>query len=97
MKRFETIKKAIPQYEELKTVYLQLRQAGLEDELYKGIDLNNINYPELLKKATKILEKNAKIDKVQPDISDERERKQRLGLTTEAMRKMRFFTCGNGD
>ena len=27
----------------------------------------------------------------------ERERKQRLGLTTEAMRKMRFFTCGNGD
>ena len=71
MKRFETIKKAIPQYEELKTVYLQLRQAGLEDELYKGIDLNNINYSELLKKATKILEKNAKIDKVQPDISDE--------------------------
>ena len=71
MKRFETIKKAIPQYEELKTVYLQLRQAGLEDELYKGIDLNNINYSELLEKATKILEENAKIDEIQPDISDE--------------------------
>ena len=71
MKRFETIKKAIPQYEELKTVYLQLRQAGLEDELYKGIDLNNINYSELLEKATKILEEKAKIDEVQPDISDE--------------------------
>ena len=64
MKRFETIKKAIPQYEELKIVYLQLRQAGLEDELYKGIDLNNINYSELLEKATKILEEKAKIDDV---------------------------------
>lgn len=71
MKKFETIKKAIPQYEELKAVYLQLRQAGLEDELYKGIDLNNINYSELLERATKILEEKAKIDEIQPDISDE--------------------------
>ena len=71
MKRFETIKKAIPQYEELKTVYLQLRQAGLEDELYKGIDLNNINYSELLERATKILEEKAKADEIKPDISDE--------------------------
>ena len=65
MKRFETIKKAIPQYEEIKTVYLQLRQAGLEDELYKGIDLSNISYSELLERATKILEENAKIDEIQ--------------------------------
>ena len=65
MKRFEIIKKAIPQYEELKAIYLQIRQAGLEDELYKGIDLNNINYSELLEKATNILEKNAKIDEIQ--------------------------------
>lgn len=72
MKRFEIIKKAIPQYEELKAVYLQLRQAGLEDELYKGIDLNNINYSELLERATKILEEKAKTDEIQPDISDER-------------------------
>lgn len=71
MKRFEIIKKAIPQYEELKAVYLQIRQAGLEDELYKGIDLNNINYSELLERATKILEENAKIDEIQSDISDE--------------------------
>ena len=71
MKRFETIKKAIPQYEELKAVYLQLRQAGLEDELYKGIDLNNINYSELLERATRILEEKAKTDEIQPDISDE--------------------------
>lgn len=72
MKRFEIIKKAIPQYEELKAVYLKLRQAGLEDELYKGIDLNNINYSELLERATKILEEKAKTDEIQPDISDER-------------------------
>lgn len=71
MKRFETIKKAIPQYEELKAVYLQLKQAGLEDELYKDIDLNNINYTELLERATKILEEKAKTDETQPDISDE--------------------------
>jgi len=71
MKRFETIKKAIPQYEELKTAYLQLRQAGLEDELYNGIDLNNISYSELLERATKILEDKAKTKEIQPDISDE--------------------------
>jgi len=71
LKRFETIKKAIPQYEELKTVYLQLRQAGVENELYKGIDLNNINYSELLERATKILEEKAKVDEIQSDISDE--------------------------
>ena len=71
IKRFKTIKKAIPQYEELKAVYLQLRQAGLEDELYKGIDLNNINYSELLERATKILEEKSKTDEIQPDISDE--------------------------
>ena len=71
MKRFETIKKVIPQYEEIKTVYLQLRQAGLEDELYKGIDLSNISYSELLERATKILEEKSKTDEIQPDISDE--------------------------
>ena len=71
MKRFETIKKAIPQYEELKTVYLQLRQAGLEDELYKGVDLNNISYSELLERATKILGEKENAEEVQPDIIDE--------------------------
>lgn len=71
MKRFETIKKAIPQYEELKTVYLQLRQAGLEDELYKGVDLNNISYSELLERATKILGEKENAEEVQPDKIDE--------------------------
>ena len=71
MKRFETIKKAIPQYEELKTIYLQLRQAGLEDELYKGIDLNNISYSELLERATKILEEKAKMQEIQQHKIDE--------------------------
>ena len=71
MKRFETIKKAIPQYEELKTVYLQLRQAGLEDELYKGVDLNNISYSELLERATKILGEKENAEEVQLHIIDE--------------------------
>lgn len=77
MKKFETIKKAIPQYEELKTAYLQLRQAGLEDELYKGIDLRNVSYSELLETATTILEEKAKAEKIQPDIIEE------SGIVTE--------------
>lgn len=71
MKRFETIKKVIPQYEELKTVYLQLRQKGLEDELYKGIDLSNIGFSELLERATKILGEKEKAEEIQQDIVDE--------------------------
>lgn len=69
MKKYETIKKAIPQYEELKAVYLQLRLAGLEGELYKGIDLSNINYSELLERATRILKEKTKADETQPEIS----------------------------
>ena len=52
--------KDIPQFEEFKSAYLQLRQAGLEDELYKGIDFLTISYDELLEKATTILEEKAK-------------------------------------
>lgn len=55
----------------MKTAYLQLRQAGLEDELYNGIDLNNVSYSELLERATKILEDKAKTEEIQLDISDE--------------------------
>jgi len=60
VRRFENIKKAIPQYEEFKIAYLQLRQAGIEDELYNGVDFKNISYAELLGKATTILEERAK-------------------------------------
>lgn len=67
LKRFETIKKAIPQYEELKVVYLQLRQAGIEDELYNNIDFNNISYAELLKRTTKILEERTKTSEKQEE------------------------------
>ena len=71
LKRFETIKKAIPQYEEFKNVYLQLRQIGLEDELYKGIDFKNITYSELLERATIILEEKAIGDEKQQEPTDE--------------------------
>ena len=62
MKRFETIKKAIPQYEELKTAYLQLRQAGLEDDLYANMDFQNVSFDDLLERATIILEEKAKAE-----------------------------------
>lgn len=71
LKRFETIKKAIPQYEEFKNVYLQLRQVGLEDELYKGIDFRNISYSELLERATTILKEKARVDGKRQEPIDE--------------------------
>ena len=70
-RKFEKIKKVIPQFEEFKEVYLQLRVAGIEDELYKGVDLNNISYSELLERATKILGEKENAEEVQPDIIDE--------------------------
>ena len=60
LKKFERIQSIIPQFEEFKSAYLQLRQAGLEDELYQGIDFLTISYDELLEKATTILEEKAK-------------------------------------
>ena len=67
LKRFETLKKAIPQFDELKNLYLQLRQAGLEDELYSNIDFNNISYADLLERATRILEEKAKTSEKQEE------------------------------
>lgn len=54
-KKFEEIKKVIPQFDEFKTLYLQLRVEGIEDELYKGIDYETVNYSELLEKAKAIV------------------------------------------
>lgn len=48
-------------------VYLQLRQAGIEDELYDNIDFNNISYAELLKRATKILGERTKTSEKQEE------------------------------
>lgn len=61
LRKFEMIKKVIPQYEELKTTYLQLRQLGLEDELYKNIDFKNISYEEILERANSILKEKDKV------------------------------------
>ena len=54
-KKFEEIKKVIPQFDEFKTLYLQLRVAGIEDELYKGIDYGAVSYSELLERAKAIV------------------------------------------
>lgn len=99
LKRFETIKKAIPQYEKFKNVYLQLRQAGLEDELYKGIDLRNISYSELLERATKILEEKSKTYEIQPDISDESvivtgEEESIIQTSAETTTEVQDVSCG---
>lgn len=99
LKRFETIKKAIPQYEKFKNVYLQLRQAGLEDELYKGIDLRNISYSELLERATKILEEKSKTYEIQPDISDESvivtgEEESIIQTSAETTAEVQDVSCG---
>ena len=71
LRRFENIKKVMPQFEEFKTLYLQLREKCMEDKLYENIEFENVNYDELLEKATKILEEKSKTDEIQPDISDE--------------------------
>lgn len=77
LKRFEIIKKAIPQFEEFKEVYLQLKVAGIEDELYNNIDFNNISYAELLERATKILKERTK--------TSEKQEENVIGTTTESI------------
>lgn len=62
-KKFEEIKKVIPQFEEFKEVYLQLRVAGIEDELYKGIDYKTVSYSELFERAKAIAKEQKKLDK----------------------------------
>ena len=59
---FEKMKQVIPRFEEFKNVYLQLRQAGIEDELYANMDFRNISFDDLLERATTILEERARAE-----------------------------------
>ena len=63
MRRFANIKKIMPQFEKFKEAYLQLRVKGLEEQLYEGIDFENISYDKILERATSILEEYAKTEK----------------------------------
>lgn len=57
---FESIKRVIPQFDELKDVYIQLKLAGIENKLFEDIDFSDISYDGLLKKASEILEEYTK-------------------------------------
>lgn len=64
-KKFAEIKQVLPQFETFKDVYLQLRQYGIEDKLYEGLDFRNISYEELLKRAKTIIEEKFKKEELQ--------------------------------
>ena len=75
-KRFEEIKTIIPQFEEFKEVYLQLRVAGIEDELYKGIDYKTVSYAELLERAKAIVKEHEELKQQSEIQQDERAQEQ---------------------
>ena len=65
---FKRMKQVIPRFEEFKSVYLQLRQAGLEDDLYANMDFQNVSFDDLLERATTILEEKAKAEEQRTEI-----------------------------
>ncbi len=73
-KKFAEIKQVLPQFEEFKEVYLQLRQDGLEDKLYESLDFKNISYEELLKRAENIIEEKTKKEELQQTGQAEQEK-----------------------
>ena len=75
-KRFSEIKTIIPQFEEFKEVYLQLRVAGIEDELYKGIDYKTVSYAELLERAKTIVKEHEELKQQSEIQQDEKEQEQ---------------------
>lgn len=75
-KKFEEIKTVIPQFEEFKEVYLQLRVAGIEDELYKGIDYKTVSYAELLERAKTIVKEHEELKQQSEIQQDEKEQEQ---------------------
>ena len=83
-KKFEEIKKAIPQFEEFKKVYLQLRVAGIEDELYKGIDFKTVSYAELLERAKTIIKEQEELKKQSEIQQDEIEQEPVEMVHTDA-------------
>lgn len=65
---FEKMKQVIPRFEEFKNVYLQLRVAGIEDELYANMDFQNVSFDDLIERATTILEEKAKAETQRTEI-----------------------------
>ena len=75
-KKMQDIKQVLPQFDEFKRVYLQLRENGIEDKLYENLDFENVSYDDLLQRATLIMEEKAKTDEL-AKIKAEQEAKTR--------------------
>lgn len=71
IRRFANIKKIMPQFEMFKDTYLQLRVMGLEEQLYVGLDFENISYDRILERATSILEEYAKTEEQEKGTSED--------------------------
>ena len=67
LEKYEEIKEAIPEFEEFKSIYLQLRLKGLDGKLFENIDYNTVNYGALLQKAKEIIEEKDKNEKQKID------------------------------
>ncbi len=65
------MKQVIPRFEEFKNVYLQLRQAGIEDELYTYMNFENVSFNDLLERATMILEERAKAEEQKAELEQQ--------------------------
>ena len=93
MKRFANIKKIMPQFEMFKETYLQLRIMGLEEQLYVGMDFENISYDKILERATSILEENTKAEEQEKGVEQPTE--ETTPKTDEILENdMRINECG---
>lgn len=59
--KFNEIKECVPEFDKFKDVYLKLRQEGIEDRLYDGIDFENLSYTKLIERAERIVEEQEKL------------------------------------
>lgn len=73
MKRFADIKRIMPQFETFKSVYLKLREMGIEEQLYIGMDFSTISYDGILEKATRIVEENENAKQSHTDDSEKQQ------------------------
>lgn len=77
-----------PNLEQFKEAFIKLRVLNLYEKLYEGIDLNNINYAEIVRKTIEIVEReqNRRIEE-QQRIEKEQEEKRRVEAEAESKRK----------
>ena len=74
--RSEILNNMFPNLQQFEESLIKLRQYGLEDKLYDGIDLQNIDFSELSNRATELAEREEKMrQEEQQRKEQERERK----------------------